>query len=70
MSYCFDVQMKAWRKLQKTRSVTLSHLFENLMEDIHSANHRLDDKINADREVSFTARRLEKLLGIMEEESQ
>ncbi len=65
MSYCFDVQMRAWRMFKTaggTQEWYVTELFEQLLDAMHSANHRLDDKINKDRAVSQAAKRLEEQL--------
>ena len=42
MSYVFDVQRDAWCKIRKfVEDEQLVYLFEELMESIHDANHRV-----------------------------
>ena len=71
MSYCFDIQMRAWGMIRpKSGNQTLAYAFEDLLSTIHSANHRLNDRINQDRAVSKSAERLDEVIEEMETEQR
>ena len=67
MSHCYDVMQKAWSKLSENFPSEVRHgeiaiRFEILMNEMHEANHRLNDAINKDRRVTRSAMRLDKAL--------
>lgn len=71
MSYCYDVQRRVWydliRPLVAAKDERLAFRFEELMEEMHSANHLVPsrdgtfkgDGINKDPMVTKAARELE-----------
>lgn len=67
MSYAFDTMARAWQRLQQAlpaeaRDGEVAHRFGVLMEEMHDANHRLNDAINKDERISSQARRLAEAL--------
>jgi len=60
MSHCYDVMTKAWNHFAKQLPETDSTLtFWILIEAMHSANHRHNDIINKDHDVTRIAMQLE-----------
>jgi hypothetical protein len=61
MSYCYDTMRRVWdeRIVPTLDDEELAFRFGALIDAMHSANHRLDDGINKDREVDVAARKLE-----------
>ena len=67
MSYCYDVQAKAWAILREklpadVQDSELAIRFGFLIDDMHEANHRLKDAINKDDRVHHCARNLDRLM--------
>ncbi len=72
MSYAYDILASVWAQQirPKIEDKTLAMLFEELIEAMHSANHRLPmadaklkgDGINKDPEVSQAARALDEYI--------
>ena len=67
MSYSFDTLMRAWRKLEaqlppETQSGEVAFRFNTMLEEIHEANHRLNDAVNHDARVTKCAMRLDAAL--------
>jgi hypothetical protein len=62
MSYVYDTMRRVWdeRIVPKLNDEELAFRFGALIDAMHSANHRLDDGINKDREVDAATRKLEK----------
>jgi hypothetical protein len=71
MSYCYDTMRRVWTTniVPKLDDEELVFRFEALIDAMHSANHRLDDGINKDREVDHAARKLEKYVDGPKERS-
>lgn len=65
MSYCYDTMRRVWdeRIAPKLDDDELAFRFGALIDAMHSANHRLDDGINKDREVDVAARKLERYVA-------
>lgn len=66
MSFAFDTLSKAWAVLreklpQDVRSSELTMRFEFLLEELHEANHRLNDAVNKDPRVTSLAVRLDRV---------
>lgn len=64
MSYAFDTLSRAWSLLQQQlpqehRDGEIAMRFGFLLEEMHDANHRLNDGINKDGRVTADARRLD-----------
>jgi hypothetical protein len=65
VSYCFDVLERTWAELR--RQLPDSELvirFELMLHELHSANHRLADKVNQDPGMRSLARELESALAL------
>ncbi len=75
MSSTFDTLCHALRTISTRDNLTtrqkdiLSYVLD-LTEEMHSANHRLDDVINKDLDVSLAARRLRIVLDTEDPELQ
>jgi hypothetical protein len=65
MSYVYDTMRQVWdeRIVPKLNDDELAFRFGALIDAMHSANHRLDDGINKDREADAAARKLEKYVS-------
>ena len=65
MSYCYDTMRRVWdeRIVPKLDDDELAFRFGALIDAMHSANHRLDDGINKDREVDVVTRKLERYVN-------
>lgn len=64
MSFTFDTLSRAWALLQQQlpeeqRDCKVATRFGFLLEELHDANHRLNDAVNKDERVTALARRLE-----------
>ena len=61
MSYCYDTMRRVWDEqiVPRLDDDELAFRFGALIDAMHSANHRLDDGINKDREVDVAVRKLE-----------
>jgi hypothetical protein len=64
VSYAFDTLSKAWEVLRQQlpaehRDGVLAARFGFMLEELHDANHRLNDAVNHDARVTADARRLE-----------
>ncbi len=64
MSYAFDILSGAWALLKQElpeehRDGAVATRFGFLLEELHDANHRVNDAINKDARVTADARRLE-----------
>jgi hypothetical protein len=64
MSYAFDTLSGAWERLKQElpaehRDGEIAMRFGFLLEEMHDANHRVNDAINKDARVTADARRLE-----------
>lgn len=64
MSYAFDTLSRAWALLQNElppehRHGEVAMRFGFLLEELHDANHRVNDAINKDNRVTADARRLD-----------
>lgn len=64
MSYAFDTLSRAWDQLKKElppehRDGEIATRFGFMLEELHDANHRVNDAINKDSRVTADARRLE-----------
>jgi len=64
MSYAFDTLSRAWERLRQElppeqRDGELAVRFGFLLEELHDANHRVNDAINKDSRVTADTRRLE-----------
>jgi hypothetical protein len=65
MSFVFDTLQRAWssRIRPHVPDEELALRFEMLLEELHSANHRLKDAVNHDAGAHKYARELEKYLA-------
>jgi hypothetical protein len=65
MSYVYDTMRRVWdvEIAPKLDDEELVFRFGALIDAMHSANHRLDDGINKDREADVAARKLEQFLS-------
>ena len=65
MSYVYDTMRRVWDEqiVPKLDDEELVFRFGALFDAMHSANHRLDDGINKDREADVAARKLERYVG-------
>jgi hypothetical protein len=65
MSYVYDTMRRVWdeRIVPHLGDEELAFRFGALIDAMHSANHRLDDGINKDREVDVAARKLERYVS-------
>ena len=68
MSYAFDTLSRAWEHLKQElpaehRDGVVAMRFGFLLEELHDANHRVNDAINKDDKVTADARRLEAALA-------
>jgi hypothetical protein len=65
MSYVYDTMRRVWDEhiVPKLDDEELVFRFGALIDAMHSANHRLDDGINKDREADVTARKLERYVS-------
>lgn len=68
MSYAFDTLSAAWQRLRQQlpeehRDAALATRFEFMLEELHDANHRVNDAINKDARVTEHARRLQQTLS-------
>lgn len=68
MSYAFDILSGAWSLLkeelpQGCRDGEIAMRFGFLLEELHDANHRVNDAINKDSRVTADARRLESAIA-------
>jgi hypothetical protein len=65
MSYVYDTMRRVWNEqvVPKLDDEELAFRFGALIDAMHSANHRLDDGINKDREVDVATRKLEQYVG-------
>lgn len=64
MSYAFDTLSRAWELLKQElpaehRDGVVAMRFGFMLEELHDANHRVNDAINKDSRVTADARRLE-----------
>lgn len=71
MSYVFDTLSSVWSKHIRPLVVNagkepLAFEFEALIEELHDANHRLNDAVNRDGAASKAARNLEQQAKAME----
>ena len=64
MSYVYDAMRRVWdeRIVPKLDDDELAFRFGARLDAMHSANHRLDDGINKDREVDVATRKLEHVM--------
>jgi len=59
MSYCFDVMSRVFdQHIAPKIDQEIAMEFSMLIQEMHSANHRLNDGINKDNQVSKQARDL------------
>jgi hypothetical protein len=65
MSYVYDTMRRVWDEqiVPHLGDEELAFRFGALIDAMHSANHRLDDGINKDREVDVAARKLERYVS-------
>lgn len=65
MSYVYDTMRRVWdeRIVPKLDDEELIFRFGALIDAMHSANHRLDDGVNKDREADVAARKLERYVS-------
>lgn len=68
MSYAFDTLSRAWQQLRKelpdnVRDGELAFRFEQMLEELHDANHRLRDAVNHDTRVTEQAHRLDRTMN-------
>ena len=65
MSYVYDTMRRVWdeRIVPRLDDAELAFRFGALIDAMHSANHRLDDGINKDREVDVATRKLEQYVS-------
>ena len=65
MSYVYDTMRRVWdeRIVPRLDDDELAFRFGALIDAMHSANHRLDDGINKDREVDVATRKLEQYVS-------
>ena len=65
MSYVYDTMRRVWdvEIAPRVDDEELKFRFGALIDAMHSANHRLDDGINKDREVDVAARKLERYVS-------
>lgn len=65
MSYVYDTMRRVWdeRIVPKLDDEELVFRFGALIDAMHSANHRLDDGVNKDREADVAARKLERYVS-------
>jgi hypothetical protein len=65
MSYVYDTMRRVWdeRIVPHLDDEELAFRFGALIDAMHSANHRLDDGINKDREVDVVTRKLEQYVS-------
>ena len=65
MSYVYDTMRRVWddRIAPTLNDEELSFRFGALIDAMHSANHRLEDGINKDREADIAARKLEQYVN-------
>jgi len=65
MSYVYDTMRRVWddRIAPNLNDDELAFRFGALIDAMHSANHRLDDGINKDREADVAARKLEQYVS-------
>jgi hypothetical protein len=65
MSYVYDTMRRVWdeRIVPQLNDDELAFRFGALIDAMHSANHRLDDGINKDREVDVATRKLEQYVS-------
>lgn len=68
MSYAFDILSRAWEQLKQElppehRDGVVAMRFGFLLEELHDANHRVNDAINKDSAVTADARRLDSALA-------
>ena len=68
MSYAFDILSGAWERLRQSlppedRDGEIAVRFSFLLEEMHDANHRVNDAINKDSRVTADARRLQDALA-------
>jgi hypothetical protein len=61
MSYVYDTMRRVWddQIAPNLNDDELAFRFGALIDAMHSANHRLEDGINKDREADVAARKLE-----------
>lgn len=61
MSYCFDTLMRVYtEKIEPQLEAELAFRFRMVLEEMHEANHRLNDGINKDARVTRMTRALER----------
>lgn len=71
MSYCYDVMSRVFDEhIYAKLDPRLSMEFSMLIQAMHSANHRLNDGINKDLNVSVAARDLEETAKQLAEEAE
>jgi hypothetical protein len=68
MSYAFDILSGAWERLKQElpheqRDGEIAMRFGFLLEELHDANHRVNDAINKDARVTADARRLQEAIA-------
>jgi hypothetical protein len=65
MSYVYDTMRRVWDEqiVPKLDDEELAFRFGALIDAMHSANHRLDDGVNKDREADVAARKLERYVS-------
>jgi hypothetical protein len=65
MSYVYDTMRRVWdeRIAPNLNDDELAFRFSALIDAMHSANHRLADGINKDREADIAARKLEQYVS-------
>jgi len=65
MSYVFDTMRRVWDEcvVPKLDDEELVFRFGALIDAMHSANHRLDDGVNKDREADVAARKLDRYVS-------
>ena len=65
MSYVYDTMRRVWdeRIVPRLDDEELVFRFGALIDAMHSANHRLDDGVNKDREADVAARKLERYVS-------
>ena len=65
MSYVYDTMRRVWdeRIVPRLDDEELVFRFGALIDAMHSANHRLDDGVNKDREADVAARKLDRYVS-------
>lgn len=67
MSYCFDTISRIYRdkieKLVEKEDPQLAMMFSMLLDEIHSANHRVKDALNKDSQLCSAVRELDEYVN-------